>query len=300
MPAAHGGSGSGSSRRGPVRVLRALAVAGILVWSLGPVVVGLLTSISTQADVTAVPAVWFPPHPSLGTYRELLGAGRGAGPVPLPVPDVAPPFMHSMLSSGLVAAETTLVTLTVSVLAGYAFARLEFRGRRVLLGAIVATLAIPVFALVAPLFRLMVSLHLMDTNGGIVLVYVSAIAPLAMWLFYSYCRDIPAEPEEAALVHGCTRPQALLRIVLPQMRPGIGALTAIVFLAAWSQFLIPLLFAQSGANKPVTVLITEFAGKYTANEPLVAAAGMIAIVPPALVALTQSRKIRGMLEGSGP
>jgi multiple sugar transport system permease protein len=290
-----GGRWSRRAGRGWTRVARALVVAGVLGWSLGPVAVGLLTSISTQAEVTAVPAVWIPPHPSFRTYRQLLLMGRGAGPIP----DVAHAFVHAMLSSGLVAVETTLVTLAVSVLSGYAFARLRFRGRSILLGAVVATLAIPVFALVAPLFRLMVSLHLMDTGGGLVLVYVSAIAPLAMWLFYSYCRDLPTGPEEAALVHGCTRPQALLRIVLPQMRPGIGALTAIVFLAAWSQFLIPLLFAPSGTNKPVTVLITEFAGRYTANYPLVAAAGMIAVLPPALVALTQSRRIRGMLEGSG-
>src|SRR5207247_3010051 len=110
----------------------------------------------------------------------------------------------------------------------------------------------------------------------------------------------PTGPEEAALVDGCTLPQALARVVLPQMGPGIGALTAIMFLAAWSQFLIPLLFAPSGANKPVTVLITEFAGRYTANYPLVAAAGVVALVPPALLALSVSRYIRGMLQGAGP
>jgi multiple sugar transport system permease protein len=278
------------------RVAKALVVAGILGWSVGPIAVGLLTSISTQAEVTAVPAVWVPPHPSLATYREILTGRGGEG---ASAPEVAHAFVHAMLSSSLVAVETTLVTLVLSVLAGYAFARLRFRGRSLLLGAIVATLAIPVFALVAPLFRLMVNLHLMDTNAGLVLVYVSAIAPLAMWLFTSYCKDLPVEPEEAAVVDGCTRLQALLRVVLPQMAPGIGALTAIVFLAAWSQFLIPLLFAPSGAHKPVTVLVTEFAGRYTANYPLVAAAGMVAILPPALVALTQSRRIRGMLEGSG-
>ena len=286
-------------RRRPRRwrnVPRTLVIAGVAAWSLGPIIVGILTSLSTQAEAAAAPAVWIPSRLRLDSYRALLPIPGGQEPVA----DVVREFAHALSSSFVISAETTLVTLTVSVLSGYAIARLDFPGRRLVLGAVVATLAIPVFALVAPLFRLMVSLRLMGTSFGLVLIYTSALAPLATWMFYSYCRDIPRGPEEAALVDGCTRPQALVRIVLPQVRPGIAALSAIVFLGAWSQFLIPLLFAPTAANKPVTVLITEFAGRYTGNEPLVAAAGVVALVPPALLALSVSRHIRGMLQGAGP
>ncbi|HXA62690.1 MAG TPA: carbohydrate ABC transporter permease [Streptosporangiaceae bacterium] len=276
-----------------LRLLRAVVIAGALLWTLGPILVAAVTSVSTQSEITASPAVWFPHHPTLRAYRALLPTGAGGGGAD----SEAHQLGSAMLTSLVVSLETTAVTLVLSVLAGYAFARLDFRGRKVVFVAVVSTLVLPVFALVVPLFRIMATLQLINTNPGLILIYVSAIAPLGIWMFYSYVKDVPVGPQEAALVDGCTRFQALVKIVLPQMRPGIAALTTIVFLASWSQFLIPLLFAQSPSLKPVTVLITEFVGKYNTNYALIAAAGLIALLPPALLALSQSRQIRGMLSG---
>jgi multiple sugar transport system permease protein len=175
---------------------------------------------------------------------------------------------------------------------------LRFRGGRVAFGGILATLVIPVFVLVVALFRFMAELHLIDTQLGLVLVYLSTQAPLAIWLFYNYCRDLPTEPEEAALIDGCSRWSAFRKVVLPQMRSGIAAVTAIVMLLSYGQFLVPLLLASSSSTTPVTVLITDFVGKYTTNYPLLAAGGVIAILPPALVAVLLNRHIRGVLSGS--
>ena len=163
--------------------------------------------------------------------------------------------------------------------------------------ALIVTLEVPVFALLAPLFQLMAGAHLIDTQLGLVLVYVSAQAPLAVWLLYNYCRELPQEPEEAALIDGCGRFAVFWRIALPQMRSGIAAVSAIVMLSVWGQFLVPLLFAPTIATKPVTVLITEFVGKYNSNQPLIVAAGMLALLPPAIVAIALNRQIRGMLSG---
>ena len=132
-----------------------------------------------------------------------------------------------------------------------------------------------------------------------ILVFVSTTAPLAIWLFYNYTRELPQEPEEAALIDGCTRFAAFRRVVLPQMTSGIAALTAIVMLAVWGQFLIPLLLTSTQETKPVTVVITEFIGKYTTNYPLLTAAGVLAMLPPAIVALVLNRHIRGMLSAGG-
>jgi multiple sugar transport system permease protein len=119
-----------------------------------------------------------------------------------------------------------------------------------------------------------------------------------MWLLYNHCRDLPPEPEEAALMDGCTRWQAFRMVVLPQMRSGIAALAAIVMLLTYGQFLIPLLLGSTPSTTPVTVLITEFVGKYTTNYPILAAAGVIAVLPPAIIALLLNRHIRGMLSGA--
>ncbi len=189
--------------------------------------------------------------------------------------------------------------LIVAVLAGYGFSRLSFKGSSVLLWTVVATLIIPLFTLVVALYRLMAEFNLIDTHLGLILVFVSTTAPLAIWLFYNHCRELPQEPEEAALIDGCTRWQAFRRVVLPQMMSGIAALTAIVMLLVWGQFLIPLLLSSTSETKPVTVVITEFIGKFTPNYPLVTAAGILAMIPPAVVALALNRHIRGMLSAGG-
>jgi multiple sugar transport system permease protein len=105
-------------------------------------------------------------------------------------------------------------------------------------------------------------------------------------------------PEEAALVDGCRRWQAFVRVVVPQMASAIAAVAAIIALSVWGEFLIPLLLTSTSNSKPVTVLITEYVGKYTTNYPLVAAAGVLALLPPALLALILNRRITSVMAGS--
>jgi multiple sugar transport system permease protein len=165
------------------------------------------------------------------------------------------------------------------------------------MGIIVGTLVIPLFALVVPLFRMYATWHLTNTMTGLVLLYTTAYLPLGIWLFYNYVRQLPREPEEAALVDGCTRVQALLWVVIPQMRAGISALAAILVISTWGEFLIPLIFSTTAATEPITVTIADFVGKYTVNVPLMMAAGILALIPPAVVALAVNRNIRSMLSG---
>lgn len=277
------------------QLVRAIGVAAIGAWSLGPVAIGLITSLSTEADVQAVPAHWLPDTPTITNYQTLLGGDIVQGGVRTSSEVRA--FVSAMANTTIVTVEAVVACVVVSVFAGYAFSRLRFLGRNVAFVAVIVTLEVPIFALLAPLFQLMAGVHLIDTQLGLVLVYVSAQAPLAVWLLYNYCRELPPEPEEAALIDGCGRFAVFWRIVLPQMRSAIAAVSAIVMLSVWGQFLVPLLFAPTIATKPVTVLITEFVGKYSTNQPLIVAAGMLALLPPAVVAVALNRQIRGMLSG---
>ncbi len=281
--------------------VRGVGIALLVAWSLGPILVGVTTSLETQKEAQQVPARWVPSDPNTEYYSALLGGDEtnGGQTATSDAASDATEFPRALLNTTLLTVVTTAVVLIVAVLAGYGFSRLEFRGGRPLLWTVLATMIIPLFTLVVALYRLMAELDLIDTFLGLVLVYVSATAPLAIWLFYNYVRELPTEPEEAALIDGCTRFQAFRRVVLPQMTSGIAALTAIVMLAVWGQFLIPLLLTSTQETKPVTVVITEFIGKYTTNYPLLTAAGILAIIPPAIVALVLNRHIRGMLSAGG-
>lgn len=282
------------------RAFKIASITAIVLWSLGPILVGVITSLSPPNEVQTIPARWLPDHPTLDAYSSLITGSKttGVGVASRTASDSGS-FGRAMLNSAVITVVATLVILAISIVAGYAFARLDFRGSKLILFAILATLIVPVFTIVIALFRLLADLQLIDTFPGIILVFVSAQAPLAIWLFHNYCRELPREPEEAALIDGCTRWRAFRKVVLPQMRSGIAAMSAIFMLAVWGEFLIPLLLASTLNTKPVTVLITEFIGKYTTNYPLLMAAGVLAMIPPAIVALVLNKQIRGVLSGSG-
>lgn len=278
--------------------IRTIGVALLVAWSLGPVLVGLMTSLSTQKEAQQIPTRWVPADPSFDYYTALLG-GEPAGSAKSDAAADATEFPRALVNTTLLTVVTTLIVLVIAILAGYGFSRLEFKGSKPMLWGVIATMIIPIFTLVVALFRLLADFDLINTFPGLILVFVSTTAPLAIWLFYNYTRELPPEPEEAALIDGCTRFGAFRRVVIPQMTSGIAALTAIVMLAVWGQFLIPLLLTSTAETKPVTVIITEFIGKYTTNYPLLTAAGILALIPPAIVALVLNRHIRGMLSAGG-
>ena len=278
------------------RLLKTVAVLAIVVWSLGPIVLGVLTSISTQRDVASVPSHWLPHDATTTAYHELLQGTRGAaagGTV-----TEAGTFTRSMWNSTQLALETTAITLIVSTMAAYAFGRLRFRFGGAVLAVLVGTMVIPIFVIVISLFQVLADAHLIDTKRGLILVFVSTLTPLATWLLYTQVKEMPPEPEEAALIDGCSRWQAFVRVVVPQMSSGIAAVAAILVLSVWGEFLIPLLLTSTMNAKPVTVQITEYVGKYTTNYPILAAAGVLALIPPAIVALLLNKRIAGMLAGS--
>lgn len=279
------------------RIFRRVAVTGIVLWSLLPILVGIVTSLTPRADVQT--SGWLPKDPTSISYSTLInGTAISSSDAGIPSPTDTSSFGPTMRNSAIITVVSTVAILAVSILAGYGFARLEFRGSKPLFFLVLATLIVPVFTVVIALFRLLASFNLINSFPGLILVFVSVQAPLGIWLFHNYCKELPREPEEAALIDGCTRWGAFRRVVLPQMRSGIAALGAIFMLAVWGEFLIPLLLSSTLDTKPVTVLITEFVGKYTTNYPLVMAAGVMAMIPPALVALVLNRQIRGVLGGS--
>lgn len=281
-------------RRQVGTAVRVCVIALGLLWTVGPIFLALVTSLSSQADISSGSSSWWPHRIVTTSYQSLIpGGSNGSGGLA----GVTDQFAHAYLQSLLVTLGTVSLTLLISLPAGFAFSRMKVPGGRVLLAALVGTIILPVFTLLAPLFRLMVSLNLFDTLWGLILIYTTAVAPLSIWLFFSYCNDVPVEPQEASFLDGCSWFQSLIRIVIPQLRSGIAAVTAVLFLASWGQFLIPLLFAPSAQNKPVTVLITEFVGKFSTNYPLLAAAGMLTLIPPAIVALAANRHIRQVLTG---
>jgi len=282
-------------RTGPgFRIVIWLGVAAVLLWSLGPIYWTLASAITPSADFAARPIHFFPQNFTLNHFERLLGINVDRiGGV-----EVWKQFRVALINSIVTALASTVACVAMSAFGGYAFTRLRFPGRRWMFFAVVATLAIPGYAVLIPLYRLMIGLHMVDTVTGITLIYVSAFLPLSLWLMRNVFESLPLSLEEAAQLDGASRLGIFFRIVLPLVGPGLTAAAILTFLGAWGQYVVPLIFSPT-ATKPLTVLIPEFATKNFIDYGLITASGSIAIVIPALVVIFLNRYlVSGLLAGS--
>jgi multiple sugar transport system permease protein len=272
-------------------------VLALLLWSLGPVYWAVITSFTDPRDMLSEQLSLWPEHPTLEHFAKLFGASSSSQGNE--VQSVWPQFSRAFLNSLVTSVAATLVTLVAAAFGGYAFVRLRFPGRDLLFGLVVASMAVPAYTVMIPLYRLMISLHLIDTYLGVTLIYVSAFLPLALWLMRSVYQSLPVSLEEAAWLDGAGRTYTLVRIVLPLAAPGLIATAILTFLSAWGQFMVPLVFSPSLATKSLTVLIPEFVTRNYVDYGLMNAAGVIAMLPPVLLVIFLNRfLVRGLIAGA--
>lgn len=270
-------------------VARRIGVAFILLWSLIPLYWALNISLQTDAQASSKPANYLPPTPSLNNFGSLL---FGSG-------DLAQSVRQSAMNIVIECAAATIVTVVLATLAAYAFARMTFKGRKILFYAVLATMAFPAYTTLIPLYQIMTGLGLVNTYTGIILVYVSGFLPLATWILYNYMSSLPIALEEAGHIDGASRMQVLWHVILPLARPGIISTAIITFLFAWGQFLFPLVLSSDLSTQPLTVVIASIEGRHLVPYTLLSAAGIIALAVPAVIALVLNRYIvSGLLAGS--
>lgn len=248
----------------------------------------LISSISPPTELLSTDPHWWPENPTMDRYRAILSSAPGGD-------NVAANFRLAMVNSFIVATGTTVVSLVVGALGGYAFARLKFRFRRTSLFAFLAIFMLPPIALVIPLYLAMANLNLLDTKTGLIITYCSIVTPFSLWTMSNYFLSMPPDLEDAARVDGCTRLGALFWVILPLARPGLLTTGMFGFLLAWDEFLFSLIFTSTTQAKTIPVAIAEFTGKFSSDFGLIAAGGVLAAVPPLILALLFQRYIVGGL-----
>jgi len=191
-----------------------------------------------------------------------------------------------------------LLSLLAS-LAGYAFARLNFRGRSFLFFMMLLLVPLPIWVSLIALFQLMSVLGLIDTKLGLILLFVAYGAPLYVWLMQTYIRATPRDIEEAALIDGASRFRALRTVVLPVALPGLVSVFLVAFLTVWNAFLIPLIFTNSENAQSLTVVLSLFIGQYEVAWEAMSAAAVVTMIPPVVMALFFQRYVvRGLALGA--
>lgn len=265
-----------------------LALVLFLIFTVGPFIWTFILSVTPDYSMFSPDSNLLPDKIIWDNYRELFSGGqRGAR------------FFTGMFNSLRAAALTLVIGIPVALMSAYALGRMQFRGRKAIKNILLITMVIPVMATIIPLYRMFADARLLDNIFWLSVVYVSSYLPLAVWLLSNYFATIPKELEEAALIDGCGRTATFFRIMLPLSAPIILSISLIMFLNTWSQFQIPLILASSMETKPMAIVVSEFVTKDTIQYGLVAAAGMIALIPPALAALVfRKYLVSGMMKGS--
>ncbi|QFS46527.1 carbohydrate ABC transporter permease [Nostoc sphaeroides] len=197
-------------------------------------------------------------------------------------------FLLAFANSTLVAIAVTAFQIVTSALAGYALARLKFRGRQALLLVVLATLVIPFQLLVIPIFLVLKWGHLINTYGALILP--TAVNGFGIFLLRQYFQTIPVELEEAAAIDGANRLQILWRVMLPLARPALVTLFLFTFIGEWNDLFKPLVFTTRPELRTVQLALAEFQEQFTNNWPLMMAAVTIATVPVMVLFLIGQRQ----------
>ncbi|MDN3712731.1 carbohydrate ABC transporter permease [Paracoccus cavernae] len=266
----------------PKRLLTVdLPMALILLFTLGPYLWMLLTSLTSEQQI-------FTEGPSLFTmvwdnYQRLF---TNVG------------FARNMLDSFIIAAGTVVVGLALSVTAAYSFSRFEFRGKKILLLQFLLINMFPLVLLILPLFVLMRQLGLLDTHFALIVANSTIAIPFSVWMMTSYINGIPKSLDEAAMTDGCSRLQAMVRVILPLCTPGIIATGIYIFITAWNEYLYAL--TLGGQNvRPITVAVQTMIGEYQVQWGLLTAGGIVGAMPATVLFLIiQRRLVGGLTQGA--
>jgi multiple sugar transport system permease protein len=291
IPIARRYSAPRTARSTALRTGQYVAMVITLVCVLAPFAWLIISSISSQADLITLPLQWLPPHPTLDRLAALTFGST--------TDDSALGFHAALGNSIVVTSATTAISMVTGVIAAYAFARLRFPGRDRLVFVFLATYMLPPIAILLPVYEFLSGFGLLDTQIALIAVYTSFVTPFVIWLMRGYFEGISTELDDAARVDGCTRLGALWRVILPVSLPGLFSTAVLAFLLCWDEFFYALILTQTNASKTLPVAINDFIGRHSVDFGMLAAGGLIAALPPVIIAFFCQRYIvSGLTAGS--
>jgi multiple sugar transport system permease protein len=263
--------------------LRVIAAMIVVVNGFFPAVWILLTSLKSEAELVSKPITYWPENAVLSNYVQAF---------------TDQPLLRYLGNSFIVASLSTAVSLVVASFAAYAIARLNLRHRQLVLTCIVASSMFPLVTLLVPIFETMRQLDLLNTYTALVLPYTVLNLPVCTLVLVSFFQSIPRDLENAAMIDGCTRMGALVRVVVPLAAPGVFTAGILAFVNAWDEFLLALSLNASATMRTLPVGISLYQGEFTFPWPVISAALIVAIVPVAvLIAIFQERVVGGLTQG---
>jgi multiple sugar transport system permease protein len=259
-------------------------IAVYLFITVAPLMWVLSTSFKPNQEAISFPPKFLPDHPTLENYFFVLTDSK---------------LVLSLINSLIVSVGSTALSVTVSALAGYAFARYDFKGKNLLMSTILALFMIPVVINIIPLYIMLANVGLLNSLVALVLTFQILIIPLNIFLLKNYFESLPKELEEAALIDGCSKLGALIRVTIPMSLPGFLIAAILSFRFSWNEFVLPVVIANKPDSMIFQVALYQFISLYRIDWGYLTAGINIAIIPVVVLMLIfQKKMIRGLTLGA--
>ncbi len=243
-----------------------------------------LSAFKPLNELVTAPPTWWPRHPTLQHFRDLLALTN---------------FPIYLWNSTLAAAITSIITVSVAALGAYSLTRFRYRGRQAMANFVLVSYMFPPILLAIPLFVVISQLGMADSLISLALAHISFALPFCLWLMWGYMKSVPVALEEAAMIDGASRMGAFMRIVVPMCLPGIMAIGVLSFLVSWNDYLYALILITSEGRKTLSLGVSTFMGAMAVEWGLINASGVIITLPIILVfAIVQKVLIRGFGGGA--
>lgn len=245
----------------------------------------LSLSFRTAEEVYTAALKFIPENPTIFNYVSVLSSGR---------------FQQYLLNSLILTLAGSVGAMLLGAPAAFAASRMKFPGRPVFLIGVLSLQMISPLVIMIPLYRYFADLGLLDSLTTTSFVYMAILVPLATWMLKGFFDGIPIELDEAALVDGCSRLQAFMRIILPVSVPGFAAAFVLTAILAWGQFIVPFILLSEPSMQPVSVGILAFQGSFAQTATQILAAGAILAMVPAVAVFIALQRfiIQAMTSGA--
>ncbi len=249
-----------------------------------PFAVAVVTSLKVKAEIYLIPFRWLPQMPTLQNYYNVIIVGE---------------FLRFFLNSLLIATITTILTVALAMSGGYGFSRYRFRGRNLLRMSSLAGYIVPTAVLFVPFYMLMDSLNLLNNLWSLILTYSALNLPISLLMLLGYFNSIPLELDQAAIIDGCSRVGALVRIIIPLASPGIVSVALFCFISSWQEFLFALIYIEQVPKRTLALGLATYKGLYGVDWGNLMAATVFAVLPTTVVfVLFQRWLIAGLTKGA--
>jgi multiple sugar transport system permease protein len=269
--------------------LNAIALLVIL-FIVGPLLWVAAASIQGESELLRKPPRIIPENPTLDNYNyvftgKIPTSFEVRGQMRSRISQEARLIPSALKNSFIVAATVMGINLVFGTWGAYTFSRLRFRGKILTFNFFLGSRLIPVMAVAIPYYVIIQTMGLLDTYLSLILVYLALTLPFTIWFLTLYFNGIPEDFEDAALIDGCSRFQALVRVMLPMALPGLVAAAAFAFMTSYNEFLFARFLTQSIASQTGPVIIAAIAGNPDASYTLISVAMTLGMIPPLILAL---------------